>query len=417
MKTLLPLVLATLALTLGAPAAQAQDQAMDQLGISMEQAKDLCSYAKDVLYGGDNRYSWEQACGAAQPDVAKLKGLKDLDSLYHYNDALYAAPARKQTVLGLRDVFKGSEFQTVQDDSDRDAARRVQRCMTKQDCLNSYKDEADLAPIEPAITPRTFPAWLPPQEAGALLPVMMIAEDERLRNEKYKQLKVPLDEKERKKHCAVPAHEGACAQFERVQKQLGINKEAMHRLKGVSDPDEFAKILGEGRQRMADAEGGSEAVLSQWGRSDGDDPSKPYKPQQKMKVSAPPPAAGQVKQAEEDLAGKAKKLTAAGTAMVISTTGLLLAWGKGKLNQRDAAKKAASETSQEDALASRNGEFVSLSAEEELPPEERSLLEEYRKGKEHEPWAEFVEKRKTYGLVSPELKSLNSRIKSGAINP
>ncbi|MFA6318506.1 MAG: hypothetical protein WC943_13945, partial [Elusimicrobiota bacterium] len=123
MKPLHVSVLAVLALALGAQNASASeapaasDPAMEQLGIPMDQARDLCSYVKDVEYGGDNKYSWQEACGAAAPDIAKLRHLKDMDFIYRYGAALAAAPERKKVVLEAQEAFGSGELAEVKVDS------------------------------------------------------------------------------------------------------------------------------------------------------------------------------------------------------------------------------------------------------------------------------------------------------------
>jgi hypothetical protein len=283
----------------------------------------------------------------------------------------------------------------------------------KRDCLNTSKSPEELEDIVPPITRRTFPAWLPAEEADRLIPAMVVAENERLRNEKYKQLKVPLDEKERKKHCSVEANKAACAQFDKVQKQLSLNKENLYGIKDLDKPGQLDAYLNERRKQDPGSLGPADSVLGQAGQMAADDPNLPFKPLQKFKVNAPPPASAQAPKASEGLTDKAKKLGAAGGAAVLVTLTGIAAWGKSKLSQREAAKKAAMEIADEDAAAVRDGEFTRQSAEEALTPAQKSMLAELRANAGDRD--AFIASNTTYWAQNPDLKAVLDKVRSGQI--
>ena len=281
-----PLLLASISAAQSAPGRV--DPALPAaLGISEEQILDLCSYSQDVLSTGKQSY-WSTYCEPAP----KQKELVDAQRFCKsdFDSHVFAAPNRKAQVQELAKVFTEGELAGVKDDSNREKSQQVYLCMVKADCL-SGKAPDQLADIEPPVNSKTFPAWLPAAEANKMLPFLLIYENEKLRQAKFKELNVPVNDGEREKFCKNAGNKDSCARFEANQRQIETNKAALDGIKGISDPAVLSRYMENAVQRTGDVGLRDNGVLGQW-RTSTDDPSMPLKPQQKLNLrEAPAPAA------------------------------------------------------------------------------------------------------------------------------
>ena len=345
-----PLLLASISAAQSAPGRV--DPALPAaLGISEEQILDLCSYSQDVLSTGKQSY-WSTYCEPAP----KQKELVDAQRFFKsdFDSHVFSAPNRKAQVQELANVFTEGELAGVKDDSNREKSQQVYLCMVKADCL-SGKAPDQLADIEPPVNSKTFPAWLPAAEANKMLPFLLIYENEKLRQAKFKELNVPVNDGEREKFCKNAGNKDSCARFEANQRQIETNKAALDGIKGISDPAVLSRYMENAVQRTGDVGLRDNGVLGQW-RTSTDDPSMPLKPQQKLNLrEAPAPAAAPQKSGGSSISigglsidtGTLKK--AAGGAAAGATA--MLAWRSGR-------KKGERDASEEDKRAEAGGEYT-----------------------------------------------------------
>lgn len=333
----LPVFAAALASAEGPASGSKIDPAVPAaLGITEEQVRDLCSYSQDVLSVGKQSY-WSTYCEPAP----KKKELADAQRFFKsdFDSYVFQAPNRKAQIEDLHKLLTGGEFSDVKDDSNRDKSQRVYLCLVKTDCLSGKKPE-ELADIDPPINSRSFPSWLTAAEANKMLPYLLIYENEKLRQAKYKELNVPVDEKERGKFCSAAANKASCARYESHQRQIETNKAVLDGMKGITDPAVLSRFMENATQRTGDAGMKEDGVLGQW-RTSPDDPNMPLKPQQKFLTrEAPAPAGAPAPPADNSAWGKTKAAAAAGLAAGAA----MLAW-------RSSRKKGEAEALEEDKKA------------------------------------------------------------------
>jgi hypothetical protein len=321
--------------------------------------KNFCQYGKEIEYAGDGGASWRSACEANPPDESKLN-----DSFRWFpqlSTRWSESGSRRQQVEELYKLFtEDPQLKNIKDDSKRQDAQLVQRCLTKKTCQDTYKKPEEFEEISPAINGKTFPIWLEQEQAAKMLPYLLISENETMRIAKFKEMNIPLDEKERKKFCETAKE--ACATFDKKQAQLVTNKAvvtALKEQKGIEDAEKFQMFVENGRKASMTDGAGAGGVLAQFSAAYTDDASKPFKLQAKQRpeTAAPPPAPGGSSisvgpvTVDTQSAKKAWTAVAGGVASGLAVAGGMLAWRSGR---KEGEKQVVAED--KDAIATK--EFV-----------------------------------------------------------